>query len=244
MNTDNVHPPLGTRSLAERLAIAAAVVNAWQPMTYRYRNADTYVSRRPAHVNPLPLLTAHQAAHKGYFPDAMTDTPRRRKRRAPALKRQLHELHGLYPSGLVMVTVHLRHLDGLPLYSEQLAAEAHAAAAALLKAAGLRGVWKVERGREGGTHVHLVTASAAKVVKTEIFDDNHVVDVSDGDGLAEYLSKPGDAAVCRPDAGALAGWGQSELDAMRAFAAEEYLAARAALPPGKKLPRMIRNNFD
>jgi hypothetical protein len=220
------------RTLAERVQAGAEAVERWQAMAPRWSRADTYTTRRPGWAEQFPLLSAHLATHAGYYPDAVKDTTSKRRKDGLNLKRYLAAFQ-VQAGQLVMLTIHLQDLDMLPLYSQELAQRAHSSMRARL--AGAPGCWTIERGRDGGTHAHLIASAA---VTAKIKGNASAALVDDTDGLAEYLSKPTDAGACAPRPGELARLSFDVLAAQKARAAEAYLAARAAFPPGTRLPKL------
>lgn len=179
----------------------------------------------------FPLLAAH-VADKGFFPDLAIDTPAKRRRNALPTVRRLRHLADCYGE-LSMFTLDLSHLDGMGLYSRPLANEAHSAVRQWLHAAGLMGTWAIQRGRDGGTHAHVGTASgapdAAGVRRSEVHDL---------EGLSAYLVTPSDAQLRRFRPKDFTRWTLEELTEMKHAGAETYLAARAAIGQGKRLPHL------
>lgn len=184
----------------------------------------------------FPLLAAH-VARRGFLPDVAIDTPAKRRRNALPTVRRLLRLADCY-GGLSMFTLDLSHLDGLGLYSRTLADEAHSAVRQWLHAADLMGTWAVERGRDGHTHAHAATFSEAPtgagIRRTEVYDL---------EALATYLVKPADARLDRFRLKDFARWGHDALDGMRLEGTETYLAARAGIGQGKRLPHLRSDNL-
>lgn len=184
----------------------------------------------------MPRLLAAHFKRKGgtFYPDAVTDTKAKRQRdKVPVLAR-LEKLAALYPDGLKLYRLTLGELDGLCLYDPRTVESAKKAARRWLRARGLRGEVKVERGRCGGTHAHIVTAAAGA----------EGVEVYDLGGLAAYLVKPADARACMPKRGEAGLYSVRELREQKERAAEDWLRAEAWLKAGKlgerrRLPRMF-----
>ena len=235
---------LGMLSAADWDAKGKAAVYAWQPMSPRWRNAPMYTSRRPAQAQQLPpLLAAHLETHHGHFPDAVADTTARRRKAAKPMLARLQRLAIRYPEGLKSFTVRLFQLDALNLYSLNLAEQAHESVKAFLKAADLHGSWVIERGRDGGTHAHIVTGNVDAENIPNGFVVTAVRDVQDAGGLASYLAKPADARACKPRLGDIIRHGTDGIRLAKVTAAEQYLESRVGLAPGERLPRLIGHNL-
>ena len=180
-----------------------------------------------------PRLTAFQQRKGGtFYPDQVTDTPRKRSRDSKNILARLERLTALHPDGLAFFRVGLPELDGHDLYHPDTVRAARKAAQTWLYARRLHGEWKLERGLCGGTHLHIVAAALATKAGILVYDL---------DGLAAYLAKPADARACFPkrDDSRRAPERRADLDA----AAEDYLRAVAALTCGEygnrdRLPRM------
>ena len=163
-----------------------------------------------------------------YWPDALTDTPRRRRR---AANRRLGHGRGLLPRllkacghDLVMLTVPLHHIPGPALYSRQEGDHARRTVAALLP--GLPYWCQLERGRRGLLHVHVLTRPPCHALPPGV----RMTAVTDPVGLLEYLSKPADGRACR--------W-RDERGCWHTPTADELHAAttdRAAGRQGKRAP--------
>lgn len=183
----------------------------------------------------LQLLTAHLAKHDGHYPDAVKDTKAKRQRDCAQVLARLERLAQLYPGGLRFYRVALPMLDGHDLYDPATVAAAQRLIKGWLRARGLRGEWKLERGRCGGTHAHIVTSADAGPGGVDVYDLH---------GLACYLVKPADARACIVKQAEKALYTAQELEQQKAQAAEDWLRASAALAAGKygerkKLPRMF-----
>ncbi|WP_161881162.1 hypothetical protein [Deinococcus alpinitundrae] len=204
----------------------------YQSLSPKYRRADIYrrelLATLPA--SRYPLLRAYIALH-GFLPDIAADTPKKRLRAAKATIQRIRWLASQYGS-LSMWTLDLSELDNLDLYSVVLAAEAHATVRGWLATACLMGTWTVERGRDGRTHAHVVTSSAA--IKGAGIRRTDVYDLDDFD----YLAKPGDARLTRFLPEDLALWGLDALQRMKLDGLETYLTARAGIGLGRRLPRL------
>lgn len=132
-----------------------------------------------------------------YWPDALTDTPRRRR---TAARRRLGHGRGLLPRllkacghDLVMLTLPLYHAPPAALYCHQTGEQARAAVRALLPP-GVPAWCKLEHGRRGLLHIHILTAAAAAAA---LPPGVRYTAISDSVGLLEYLGKPADARACR-----------------------------------------------
>lgn len=172
-----------------------------------------------------PALMRWRAEWHGWrefaFPDAVTDSNRRRsvaaRRRERTIRRVRQEAirRGAAP-GLVMVTV------GVPgnLYD----LEAHRAARAQVKE--LVGGWPawftLESGRSSGLHAHVLTTVEAVPHILRTAPEAHGVPVWSMRGVLAYLSKPRDARAARSNE-------RRTLSLSDVIdAAEDYLQARAA----------------
>lgn len=219
-------PSLGEPTAAELLPDVVSLA------TRLKRGEKAAQSRRKLNRKPVsalsgfPLLAAHLDTHDGYYPDAMVDTRRKRQRESREVAAVLYKLDDHYPEGLKLYRISLPELDHLNLYDHELVRQAKKRAERWLKARGVRGWFKVERGRHGGTHVHIVTSASAAPGGTPVYDLA---------GLAAYLVKPADGRACmrKRDEDISA----AELKRQKDAAAEYWLAARAALAPGQRLPR-------
>jgi len=153
------------------------------------------------------------------FPDAVTDTERRRqiaaRARLPTLRRIRQEAirHGS-AGRLVMLTADLPGVGPGDLYT----ASGSAAARALV--GGLVGDWpawyRLELGKRGVLHVHILTAREAE---NALPDGIHVRNIYSLSGLLAYLAKPRDGLAAR------SAFDRAPVGV--AVAAEKYLTARA-----------------
>lgn len=135
------------------------------------------------------------SARRAFWPDKLTDTPQRRR---TAARRRLGHGRGLLPRllsaaghELVMLTVPLRPAPPAALYCPEVAREVRAAARAVL---GKSPGWvKLERGRRGLLHLHILTAAAVRDLPPGV----RLSPVPDPLGALVYLSKPGEGLACR-----------------------------------------------
>jgi len=147
-------------------------------------------------VDRIAAARAEKVPATRYWPDALTDTPRRRRTTA---RRRLGHGRGLLPRlltaaghDLVMLTVPLHRAPPAALYCSQTAEHARAAVQTLLPPGAA--CWcKLERGRRGLLHLHILTAAAAAALLLDV----RRTPVTDPLGLLEYLGKPADARACR-----------------------------------------------
>jgi hypothetical protein len=152
------------------------------------------------------------------YPDAVTDTTRRRKmaarRRLKVVRRVRQQAIRLgYGPALVVLTAHLP--------GELYDLEAHRQARQLVREiVGTFPAWfKLEDGREAGLHVHIVAPLA---VMQRVNKEVHALEVWSLRGLLAYLSKPVDGNAARSNH-------RRTLSMPRVLAASErYLSARAA----------------
>lgn len=190
--------------------------------------------KKPTTASMHRLLAAHLAQSGGFYPDEVVDTESKRERDSEDVLKRLMALAAAYPGGLKFYRLTLSNLDGRCLYDPETVEVARKHVRRWLRARGLRGEWKLERGRCGGTHVHIVTSAAAGAGGKDVYDL---------DGLACYLVKPPDARACLPKKEEKAQYTARELKEQKDQAAEDYLAAAAALASGafgqrQRLPRM------
>jgi len=186
--------------------------------------------RKPVTASPgCWRLSAHLVDHESHYPDEVNDTRANRWRDSRKVAAVLHQLAARYPEGLKVYRLSLPELDELDLYDPELVKRAKKTVARWLKARGVRGWLKVERGRNGGTHAHIVTSAAA--------DSSIGEDVYDINGLAAYFVKPPNARACMPRLEDKQRYSPAELKRQKDEAAEHFLSARAALAPGRNLPR-------
>lgn len=180
-------------------------------------------------------LEAHFKLKGGsFYPDAVVDTPSKRKRESRDVSERLDALSSLYPAGLKFYRLTLSKLDGRCLYDPETVELARKHVRRWLRARGLRGEWKLERGRCGTTHVHIVTSAAAGPGGRDVYDL---------EGLARYLVKPADARACTLKKEEKGLYTSAEVQEQLNQAAETYLSAVAALASGAfgqrtRLPRM------
>lgn len=215
--------------LDQLLDLASCRVPAARP---RKQNAR----RAPALAAPaFPLLQAFQAVKGGSFlPDAVVDTESKREADSVCILKRLQILAALYPDGLRFYRITLSALDGYFLYDPAAVEIARKYVEKWLKARGLRGEWKLERGREGGTHVHIVTCASAGPGGVGVYDLA---------GLACYLAKPADGRACLPKRSEKGMYTAAELRRQKDEAAEYWLQAEQARVAGKfgkrdRLPRL------
>lgn len=224
--TDPVLLALSGRRVSES---AVRAFLGWPPRSRPPRRRAGQQQPKPQY----PRLTAFQQLKGGtYYPDQVTDTPKKRARDSKNVLTRLERLAACAPKGLKLYTLDLPELDGRDLYHPDTVRTARKAAQTWLYARRLHGEWKLERGLCGGTHLHIVTCASAAQSGTAVYDL---------DGLAEYLVKPADARACLPKLGDRRGPAERRAD--HDAAAEDYLRAVAALAAGEygdrdRLPRM------
>lgn len=180
-----------------------------------------------------PLFAAHCEQKGGYYlPDAVVDTEAKRERDKVEPLARLEKLAEYYPDGLKLYRLTLSELDKKCLYDPATVNAARRFVRRWLRERHLRGEWKLERGRYGGTHVHIVTCASA---------DSSGVKVHDLNGLAYYLVKPADGRACMPKRDEYIS--DHLLREDREAAAEYWLEADEARKAGRfgkcdRLPRM------
>lgn len=117
-------------------------------------------------------------------------------------------------------TVPLHLPPGTALHSEEASRAARLVVETLCGSAPAR--WKLERGRGGALHLHIVTP----LPPVAVVGFEHVCPVYDLRGLLDYLAKPPDARLCRP--GRLTPWSPNVMTRRREMftALDEQAAAR------------------
>lgn len=190
-----------------------------------------------ASASTHPLTAEYQAQNFGYLPDVVTDTTRKRRRKA----RQLFgDGAGVICRLLACPNRNIYHVV-LPLFWCDLYGTAPAVAREELQT--LLGdaprYVRLASGLEWTVHVHalvaLTKAEAAAFQKKNycvlVKDDKHL------QALAEYFSRPPLEAAARPKPEALARYTLQELAQKKLAAAEYYLVAKKrAKAEGKRLP--------
>ncbi|UBV42604.1 hypothetical protein LAJ19_13410 [Deinococcus taeanensis] len=167
-----------------------------------------------------PEAAAYLDQHGNYLPDALKDTTRGRNSAAQSLLEWMERLKAV--SGcdtLVMGTLDLRELDHLPLYSKRTIARAQKIVDAHFRRQDVNEyIWKLERGRDGGTHVHAVIAADANLM-----DFVHYKVVENDLETARYLCKPADARACGRRPKDLSTWTPQQFDEQRMAAINDFV---------------------
>ena len=161
-----------------------------------------------------PEAAAYLEAHDHYVPDSLKDTTRMRAQKAQGLLERMERLKAISGcDALLLVTFDLRSLDVLPLYSNRTIKQAQKLVEALFRRTDVSAfIWKLERGRNGGTHVHALIPADSDLME---FNDYEIVQSGEERKVAQYLCKPADARACGRRIKDLPVWTPEQLDEQR-----------------------------
>lgn len=169
-----------------------------------------------------PEAAAYLEAHDHYVPDSLKDTTRMRAQKAQGLLERMERLKAISGcDALLLVTFDLRSLDVLPLYSNRTIKQAQKLVEALFRRTDVSAfIWKLERGRNGGTHVHALIPADSDLME---FNDYEIVQSGEERKVAQYLCKPADARACGRRTKDLPVWTPEQLDEQRMAAIDDFV---------------------
>lgn len=175
-----------------------------------------------------PQAYEHLKTHDFYVPDALKDNGNRRSSRSVSV---LEKIERLKQVSACPAVVHgefdLSQLNGSPLYSKKTIERAKKIIENHFKATGVEAfIWKLERGRNGGMHAHVLLPASEDLTGLTACD--LLSSAKDEQEIAKYLCKPADARACGAKPQDLRVWTADEFDDHLMAAIEEQVRARNA----------------
>lgn len=176
-----------------------------------------------ARTEKHPQAVAYLKAHDFYVPDALKDNGNTRSDASEGVLKLMEALKGVSGcQALIHGELDLGSLDGRNLYSKRTHERAKALVEAHFKQVGVAAfIWKLERGRNGGTHTEVVIPADSDI--SGLTSYSLVETAEDEEEVAKYLCKPADAAACGPRKKELIVWGLEELEEKRLGAVDTWV---------------------
>lgn len=170
--------------------------------------------------------------HQNYYPDDLTDSTRKRKRKTAKRVGDSEVLQKFLAGNKELLHVVLP-FGVLNMYSRTDVEQVKAQISKLFD--GCAYLWKIEQGLNNGLHAHIIIpAQHRNRIPAGIFTQA----VTDAVGLLEYWAKPNDARACRTVKDWLTGQRATPTREQRFESLVDYLSAReAARRKGERLPR-------
>ncbi|MGM9319407.1 hypothetical protein ACS0QO_00670 [Deinococcus aquaticus] len=179
--------------------------------------------RAQAYADRYPKAYDYLAEHAYYVPDALKDSGAKRDREGGGVFTLMQKLKAVSECpALVHGELKLAHLDSAKLYHKRTIERAKEAVDAHFKARHLTTyIWKLERGRNGGTHAEVVIPADADLMCLTSY--NLIETEEDEEIVAAYLKKPADARACGVRPKDLRVWTLDEVEEHRFQALEEWV---------------------